>query len=154
MTNTPDKPTLGASVENPAKTVSQVLGEATWLLSQSPIHKQLFVGDLEWFLMPAVLLEQFRVFNGPQHPVGIALWAKVSAETDQRLRSGAHKLRPDEWKGGDIPWLVELIAPFGGQEEMLADFSASIFPNDAFNYHHVTQDGVRDVASYKPGTVN
>ena len=138
----------------PKKTVSQVLGEITWLLTQSPVHKQLFIGDLEWFIMPAVLLEQFRIFNGPQHPVGVALWATVSEDTEQRLISGAHKLRPDEWKGGDRPWLIELIAPFGGHEEIMTDFAASIFPDKSFKYHHVTPQGQREVAEYQPNTIN
>ena len=48
---------------NPApKTVAQMLGEITWLMTQSPIHKQLFIGDLEWFAMPAILVEQFCIF--------------------------------------------------------------------------------------------
>ena len=46
------------------KTVAQVLGEIVWLLSQSPAHRQLFISDLEWFCMPAILLEQFRMFHG------------------------------------------------------------------------------------------
>lgn len=134
----------------PKKTVSQVLGEITWLLTQSPVHKQLFIGDLEWFVMPAVLLEQFRIFNGPQHPVGVALWATVSEETEARLAAGAHKLRPDEWKNGERPWLIELIAPFGGQDEIIKDFADNIFPGKPFKYHHVTSQGTRDVAEYKP----
>lgn len=143
------------SAENgpqPKKTVSQVIGEITWLLTQSPIHKQLFIGDLEWFIMPAVLLEQFRIFNGPQHPVGVALWANVSEETDERLRQGAHKLRPDEWKNGDIPWLIELVAPFGGVDEIMDDFGANIFPGRGFNYHRVTPQGQREVAVYAPSS--
>lgn len=134
----------------PKKTVSQVLGEVTWLLTQSPVHKQLFISDLEWFVMPAVLLEQFRIFHGEQHPVGVALWARVSEDTDARLRSGAFKLRPDEWKGGDIPWLIELIAPFGGQQEIMADLSAAIFPNEAFNFHSVETNGERVVKQFAP----
>lgn len=148
MTETP------SPTNPPKKTVSQVLGEITWLLTQSPVHKQLFIGDLEWFVMPAVLLEQFRIFNGPQHPVGVALWATVSEETENRLISGAHKLRPDEWKNGDRPWLIELIAPFGGQEEIMEDFSANIFPDKSFKYHHVTPQGAREVTEYTPKTVN
>lgn len=139
-----------AQPQAPKKTVSQVLGEVTWLLTQSQIHKQLFIGDLEWFVMPPLLLEQFRVFNGNQHPVGVAFWARVSEETDARLRAGAFKLRVDEWKGGDIPWLIELIAPFGGQDEMMADMSAAIFPNEAYNFHRVSADGKREVASFAP----
>ncbi|TCS01254.1 toxin-activating lysine-acyltransferase, partial [Caulobacter sp. BK020] len=59
----------------PQKTVSQVLGEITWLLTQSPLHKSLFIGDLEWFAMPAILLEQFRIWNGPNSPAAVAFWA-------------------------------------------------------------------------------
>ncbi|WP_018995406.1 toxin-activating lysine-acyltransferase [Hirschia maritima] len=132
----------------PKKTVSQVLGEVTWLLTQSPIHKQLFIGDLEWFVMPAVLLEQFRIFNGPNHPAGVALWANVSEETEKRLMDGGYKLRPDEWKGGDRAWLIELIAPFGGQDEMMKDFSEHIFKGKPFKFHKTGPDGVRMVETY------
>ncbi|MNS10311.1 RTX toxin acyltransferase family protein [compost metagenome] len=69
-----------------------MLGEIVWLMSQSPVHKQLFIGDLEWFAMPAILLEQFRTFYGPNAPAAVAFWAMVSEETAQRLEAGAHKL--------------------------------------------------------------
>ena len=130
------------------KTVSQVLGEITWLLTQSPIHKQLFIGDLEWFVMPAILLEQFRIFSGPQHPVAFALWARVSEDTEQRLQAGGYKLRPDEWRGGDRPWLIEIVAPFGGQDEILADISNSIFNGEPFKFHRVNEAGQREVAVF------
>src|SRR5436190_902353 len=47
---------------SPAKTVAQVLGEITWLMTQSPRHKAIALGDLEWLVMPAILLRQFRIF--------------------------------------------------------------------------------------------
>jgi cytolysin-activating lysine-acyltransferase len=130
------------------KTVSQIIGEITWLLTQSPIHKQLFIGDLEWFVMPAILLEQFRVFSGPQHPVAVALWANVSEDTEQRLEAGGYKLRPDEWRGGDRRWLIEIVAPYGGNDEILADLSASVFSGQPFKYHRVNEAGQREVAEY------
>jgi hypothetical protein len=37
--------------EGAAKKVSEVLGEIVWLMSQSPLHKQFFISDLEWFVM-------------------------------------------------------------------------------------------------------
>ena len=138
----------------PQKTVSQVLGEITWLLTQSPVHKQLFVGDLEWFVMPPVLLEQFRIFNGPQHPVGVALWARVSEETETRLEAGAHKLRADEWKSGDRPWMIELVAPFGGQDEMIADLAKAVFANEAFKFHRLNEAGQREVTEYRAHIVD
>ncbi len=133
---------------SPKKTVAQVLGEITWLLTQSPVHKQMFVGDLEWFAMAPVLLEQFRIFNGPQHPVGVALWARVGEETEARLEAGAHKLRPDEWKSGERPWMIELVAPFGGQDEMIADLGKAVFANEPFKFHRLNEQGAREVVCY------
>ena len=57
----------------PSKTVAQVLGEITWLMTQSPRHKAIPLGDLEWLLMPAILLRQFRIFYKGEQPVGVAL---------------------------------------------------------------------------------
>lgn len=141
-----------AAARQPQKTVSQVLGEVTWLMTQSPTHKQLFIGDLEWFCMPALLLEQFRIYNGPNSPAAVAFWAYVSEETEERLKAGAHKLRPDEWRNGDRAWLIELVAPFGGQEETLADLAATVFKGEAFKFHHV-KDGKRTVATFDPATL-
>ena len=131
------------------KTVAQMLGEITWLMTQSPIHKQLFIGDLEWFAMPAILVEQFRIFYGPNSPAAVALWAMVSEETEVRLKDGAHKLRADEWQGGDRPWLIELVAPFGGQGEILADLSNTVFGGRPFSFHTATPDGQRVVKVYE-----
>jgi len=139
------------------KTVAQMLGEITWLMTQSPIHKQLFIGDLEWFAMPAILVEQFRIFYGPNSPAAVALWAMVSEETEERLKAGAHKLRADEWQGGDRPWLIELIAPFGAQDEILADLSKTVFGDKPFSFHTATPDGQRVVKVYEapePSTLN
>lgn len=136
------------------KTVAQMLGEITWLMTQSPIHKQLFIGDLEWFAMPAILLEQFRIFYGPNSPAAVALWAMVSEETEERLKAGAHKLRADEWQGGDRPWLIELIAPFGAQDEILADLSTSVFGGKPFSFHTATPDGQRVVKVYEAPDVS
>lgn len=146
---TPHMPT-----EEPKKTVAQVLGEITWLMTQSPLHKQLFIGDLEWFAMPAVLLEQFRVWNGPNSPAAVALWATVSAETEARLEAGGAKLRPDEWRNGDRAWLIDLVAPFGGVDEILADLSQSVFDGKPFKYHHLNEAGARVVSTYEKPAIN
>lgn len=134
----------------PPKTVSQVLGEITWLLSQSPIHKNLFISDLEWFVMPAILLEQFRLFPGPNgQPAGLVLWGSISDETEQRLREHKVRLAPHEWKAGPNLWLIEMVSPFGGQEEMLADVAATIFQGKPFKYQITGPNGV-EVVTHNP----
>lgn len=134
----------------PAKTVSHVLGEITWLLSQSPLHKNLFISDLEWFVMPAILLEQFRIFPGPNgQPAGLVLWGSISNETEQRLREHKVRLSPHEWKGGPNLWLIEMVSPFGGQEEMLADVAVTIFSGKPFKYQITGPNGV-EVVTHNP----
>lgn len=148
----PSVPPITAQHSAANKTVAEMLGEITWLLTQSPIHKQLFVGDLEWFCMPPIMHRTFRMFYGPQSPAAVVMFAQVSAETDARLEAGGYKLRADEWVGGDIRWLIEMVAPFGAQEEIMVDFSANIFPGQSFKYHRVSAEGVREVAVWQPVT--
>jgi len=45
--------------------------------------------------------------------------AYVNDEVAQRLASGDKRLRPQDWKSGDKREVVEIVAPFGGADEML-----------------------------------
>jgi hemolysin-activating ACP:hemolysin acyltransferase len=46
--------------------------------------------------------------TGAVTPAGAVLWALVSEEVDKRLSdlSAPVRLKPDEWRSGDIPWIV------------------------------------------------
>jgi cytolysin-activating lysine-acyltransferase len=100
------------------KTVAQVLGEITWLMTQSPRHKATPLGDLEWLVMPPILLRQFRIFYKGEQPVGVALWALVDKLVAKRIDAGDRRLAAVEWKSGTTMRIVELVAPFGGEAEM------------------------------------
>jgi cytolysin-activating lysine-acyltransferase len=102
----------------PPKTVSHVLGEITWLMTQSPRHKAIPLGDLEWLLMPAILLRQFRIFYKGEQPVGVVLWALVDGIVAKRIDAGDNRLSAAEWKSGSNKRIVELVAPFGGEAEI------------------------------------
>jgi cytolysin-activating lysine-acyltransferase len=102
----------------PPKTVSQVLGEITWLMTQSPRHKAIPLGDLEWLVMPAILLRQFRIFYKDEQPVGVVLWALADDLVAKRIDAGDHRLSAVEWKSGSDMRIVELVAPFGGEAEI------------------------------------
>jgi len=76
------------------------------------------IADLEWLLMPAMAAGQFSLAEaqsretGVVAPVGVVLWARVSAEVDQRLSDNLDqpiRLAPNEWQSGDIFWLIETI---------------------------------------------
>jgi cytolysin-activating lysine-acyltransferase len=154
----------GASHSGAPRTVAEALGRIVWLLSQSPLHKELKIKDLEWSFMPAIIAEQFRIFTfGPlpgseqldkaafaaatgltqegieQMPLGVAIWAKVSAEAEAKLEKG-ERLTFADWTSGDRVWLVELIAPFATAENklaeaMLIDLIKGPFRHTAFSLH-------------------
>jgi cytolysin-activating lysine-acyltransferase len=110
--------TAPGQTEPAPKTVSQVLGEITWLMTQSPRHKAIALADLEWLVMPAILLRQFRLFYKGEQPVGVALWALADDLVAKRIDAGDSRLTAVEWKSGTNLRIVELVAPFGGEAEM------------------------------------
>ena len=125
-------------------TVSHFLGEMTWLLSQSPLHKVLAIGDLEWLVMPALIAEQFYLFRDGQRPVGLALWAKCTPAAVAKLEGGMiepkNRLSLEEWTSGDQIWLVDLIAPFATTENrqreiMIADLVTGPLKGKEFRFH-------------------
>ncbi|MGH8236200.1 MAG: toxin-activating lysine-acyltransferase [Steroidobacteraceae bacterium] len=145
------------------RTVAEALGQIVWLLSQSAQHRELRIKDLEWSFMPAVLVEQFRIFRfGPlpglegfdpktlapaglskealeQMPLGVAIWAKLSEAAEAKLERG-ERLAMEDWKSGDRVWLVELISPFATAqnklaEAMLLDMIQGPFKDVAFHLH-------------------
>jgi cytolysin-activating lysine-acyltransferase len=135
-----DQPTIAA----PPPTVSHVLGEMTWLLTQSPLHKALAIGDLEWLVMPAIILRQFYIFRDGERPVGLALWAKCGPAAEAKLDRGMiepeNRLTLEEWNSGPAIWLVDLIAPFADQsnkhrEIMIADLISGPLAGLEFKFH-------------------
>lgn len=113
-----------AQAAPPPKTVSQVLGEITWLMTQSPRHKAIPLGDLEWLVMPAILLQQFRIFYKGEQPVGVAFWALADEIVAKRIDAGDVRLTPAEWKSGSNKRIVDVVAPFGGEVEMRGQFGS------------------------------
>jgi cytolysin-activating lysine-acyltransferase len=127
--------------EGAAKKISEVLGEITWLMSQSSRHKQFFISDLEWLVMTPVLLKQFRLFYDKDKPIGVVFWATVNEEVEERLKKGTNRLRPQDWKSGDLLWVVEVIAPFGGAEDMVRDLQTNVFVGRSIKFVASTASG-------------
>lgn len=141
-----------------APTISHFLGEMAWLLSQSPLHKALAIGDLEWLVMPALIHQQFYLFRDGQQPVGLALWAKCNPVAVAKLEGGMiepeNRLTLEEWTNGDQIWLVDLIAPFANAENrqreiMIADLISGPLKGKAFHFHQTDPNtGKRTVQTF------
>ncbi|TAN58172.1 MAG: toxin-activating lysine-acyltransferase [Magnetospirillum sp.] len=107
----------------PPDAVGQVLG----LMLASPAHRNLFLSDLEWLVIPPIMLQQFRLFRKDGRVVGYASWAFLSAEAEARMLEGVRRVAPADWRSGEALWLIELVAPFGGGEAMLAELRDKVF---------------------------
>ncbi len=106
-------------------TVSDVLGQLTWLMTQAKEFKGLFLSDLEWLLMPAIIMKQFRVFNDEktQRPRAAYLWASVSDDVLERVGGAAvPRLNLKEWRSGPNLIVVAAIVPGGDQAKAKAAF--------------------------------
>jgi len=105
-----------------------LLGPMTWLMLQQSATRNLFLGDLEWRLMPALVLDQARLHMREESPVAFITWAKLSEEAADRYRQPPHRLRPADWKSGDQIWIIDLVAPFGGGQEAIKELKEKVFP--------------------------
>jgi cytolysin-activating lysine-acyltransferase len=106
----------------------RVLGEVSWLMSLSAPHRHLFMADLEWLVLPPMALTQARLYrNDKGSPIAYASWALVSDEVDARLKQRIGKLKPADWRSGPHPWIIDLVAPFGGVQEVLSTLQNTVF---------------------------
>ncbi len=71
----------------------------------------MFITDLEWMTLPAIALDQFRLWRQNNMPVAFATWAYLSDEAEERMQQGVRRLGPADWKSGDNLWLMDLVAP-------------------------------------------
>jgi cytolysin-activating lysine-acyltransferase len=131
------------------------LGQIVSILIRSPQHKQRPLADLEWLVLPAVLSGQFRVAQAQQAgipmPVGVALWASVSTAVDQRLSDLSIPLRvnPDEWRSGDILWLVELVADTKIQQALLKNLGDTVLKERGIKMRVRDADGKTQIGTFK-----
>ncbi|MEQ8394481.1 toxin-activating lysine-acyltransferase [Thalassobaculum sp.] len=120
------------ATESPRDDMTRLLGQVVTLFGQSPGHRHVFVSDLEWLVLPAMMARQARVWrrqtDSGSVPVIYASWALVNEEVEARLKQGQMRLKPNEWRCGDRAWLIDVVAPFGGTDTALAELADQVFP--------------------------
>ncbi len=112
-----------------------ILGPAMWLYARDPVKKFMFVGDIDWAVLPPIVLDQCRLYTKGGLPYAFVTWALVSPEVAQRLRSPQPKIAPHEWKSGEEVWLIDAIAPFGQLEETLKELIEKNFAGKKVSAH-------------------
>lgn len=102
-----------------------ILGPALWLYARDATRKYTFLGDIDWLVLPPVILDQCRLYTKNGIPFAFFTWARLSDAIDARLRSGVAKVAPHEWNSGKHVWLIDLVAPFGQADEMIKELLQS-----------------------------
>lgn len=123
-----------------SKLISATIGDCAVVFSRSPAHKHYSLADIEWMILPAVVTGQIYVAefehkeHGARAPVAVVLWASVSVETDQRLTANIGqkiRLRPDEWKSGDVCWIIDVAGDPQAIASALRQLAATVFKDKA-----------------------
>jgi cytolysin-activating lysine-acyltransferase len=111
------------------------LGAAVRLLMGMPAFRHIFLADLDWMVLPPILLNQYRLFRTEGRVVAFASWGFLSAEAEARLQEPNPQLAPADWKSGDRLWLVSMVAPFGHAEMAVRDLAETALKGQTFKMH-------------------
>lgn len=118
-----------------------VFGQVVWLLMNIPVYRHLFLTDLEWMVLPPIMLTQYRLFKDGNRVVAFAAWAYLSEAAEARLQEPNARLAPADWRSGDRLWLVNLFAPFGHQDVALKELEQTALAGKPFRMHRRGADG-------------
>ncbi|HCA27095.1 MAG TPA: toxin-activating lysine-acyltransferase, partial [Betaproteobacteria bacterium] len=110
-----------------------ILGPALWLFARDAHRKFTFLADMDWRVLPPVVLDQCRLYTKNGIPFAFFTWAAVSDAIDARLRGGHPHIAPHEWKSGEHFWLIDIAAPFGQTDEMLNELLQNVLPGQTVN---------------------
>jgi cytolysin-activating lysine-acyltransferase len=142
-----------------AADIMTALGGIVSVLMRTKQFRTLTLGDLEALVVPALLSNQFAIAstsanaNGLVSPAAIALWAQVSNEVDQRLSKNLDQrfqLAPNEWRSGDIPWLVATAGDPRGVDVILKQLQENRLKGKSFKMRGKRQDGKEVVGNLAP----
>lgn len=104
------------------------LGAAAFLAMQSPVHRPWSLADAERLFVPPIAANQCSLYILDGRYIGFVTWAFLRTEVADDFLAGRAKLMPEHWTGGQTPWIIDLIAPFGHVRDMVAHLRHAIFP--------------------------
>lgn len=130
-TNEPASQDLATFAKEQAQRVMgkiPLLGAVSWLMMQQSATRHTLLSELEWRVMPALVLDQAKIFMRDNAPIAYVSWAKLSDVVAKRYQAAPHHLSASDWSSGDQIWIVDLCAPFGGMQEVMKDLRENVFP--------------------------
>jgi cytolysin-activating lysine-acyltransferase len=118
-----------------------LLGAISWLMMQQTATRHTLLSELEWRVMPALVLDQAKLYMRDDSPIAYVSWATLSETVAQRYAAAPHQLAAPDWKSGEQVWIVDLLVPFGGAQEVMNDLRANVFAGRPIHQLHMGTDG-------------
>ena len=125
-----------------------LLGPLTWLMMQQSATKHTLISELEWRIMPPLLLEQAKLYMRDESPLAFVTWAEMSQASIDRYRRAPHHLMYSDWNSGNQIWLIDLVTPFGGAQEILKDLREKVFPGQDIHQLMPSPEGLQKVLTW------
>lgn len=123
--------------------VRESFGKVVMAMMMIPRYRQQSLDDLQHLVLDPLINDRIAIAsagNSESNPLadiaGVAIWASVSKEVDQKIRDQIKagvfplKLKAEDWKSGKINWLLDVIAP-----------NSKAGTNVVANFHQVVKDG-------------
>lgn len=104
-----------------------LLGPVTWLMMQQGATRHTLLSELEWRVLPALVLDQAKLYMRESAPIAYVSWAKISEAAALRYKTAPHHLTSSDWKSGDQIWIIDLFTPFGGAIDVMKDLREVVF---------------------------
>lgn len=108
-------PSLNKDKMDPA-TFGSALGQAVWLMTMSADHKEKPIKALEAEVLPAILLQQFKLYSKGKQPVAFLTWATVTDEIKKRFDAGDTSLEIQDWRSGNNIIILDCVSPFNPKD--------------------------------------
>lgn len=109
------------------------VGIAAWLMTKSKDYAQYPTACLAAWIEPAVLHDQIHFFFGEDgKPAGYLTWARLEADTEQRLLEDPDVLfHISEWNEGNRLWIMDLVLISGNIRDYIA-LVRTMFPDETY----------------------
>lgn len=117
-------PEMIGKIETIRNRIQSGVGQVAMAMAVLPRYRNLPFSDLMPLVLDPLMRDRIAIASTTppdgkslQAPVGIAIWASVSAEVDARIREQISagvfpiRLRSEDWASGEINWLLDVIAP-------------------------------------------
>lgn len=125
------------------KTLAKIplLGAVAWLMMQQKTTCHTLLSELEWRVMPPLVLDQAKLYLRDEAPVAYVSWARLSQVAAARYQQAPHHLGSGDWKSGDQFWLIDLCTPFGGGSEIIDTLRGTVFRGQPLHQFCLGADG-------------